>query len=68
MFVDLVDIGEFSVHEHDALMLELGYVVPPVISIYFIIRNQDLVFGLRAFGIDQDVCNQVGYVGANKVI
>ncbi|CAI9282986.1 unnamed protein product [Lactuca saligna] len=28
-YIDLVDIDEFSVHELDAMMLELGYSVPP---------------------------------------
>ncbi|CAI9279971.1 unnamed protein product [Lactuca saligna] len=67
-YIDLVDIDEFSVHELDAMMLELGYVVPPVIYSHFRIPNEDLIFGLRALGNDQDVCNLAKYTGANKVI
>ncbi|CAI9286865.1 unnamed protein product [Lactuca saligna] len=67
-YIDLVDIDEFSVHELDAMMLELGYVVPPVIYYHFRIPNEDLIFGLRALGNDQDVCNLAKYTGANKVI
>ncbi|CAI9303117.1 unnamed protein product [Lactuca saligna] len=55
-------------HELDAMMLELGYVVPPVIYYHFTIPNEDLIFGLRALDNDQDVCNLAKYYGANKVI
>nr|KAJ0221711.1 hypothetical protein LSAT_V11C200064010 [Lactuca sativa] len=67
-YIDLVDIDEFSVHELDAMMLELGYMVPPVIYYQFRILNEDLIFGLRALGNDQDVCNLAKYIGANKLI
>ncbi|CAI9267404.1 unnamed protein product [Lactuca saligna] len=67
-YIDLVDIDEFSVHELNAMMLELGYMVPPVIYYHFRIPNEDLIFGLRALGNDQDVCNLAKYTGANKVI
>ncbi|CAI9296144.1 unnamed protein product [Lactuca saligna] len=62
------DIDEFSVHELDAMMLELGYSVPPVIYYHFRIPHEDLDFGLRALGNDNDVLNLAQYIGDNKVI
>ncbi|CAI9295555.1 unnamed protein product [Lactuca saligna] len=67
-YIDLVDIDEFSVHELDAMMLELGYSVPPVIYYYFRIPHEDLDFGLRDLGNDNDVLNLAQYIGDNKVI
>nr|KAJ0227649.1 hypothetical protein LSAT_V11C100003630 [Lactuca sativa] len=67
-YIDLVDIDEFSVHELDAMMLELGYSVPPVIYYHFRIPHEDLDFGLRALGNDNDVLNLAQYIGDNKVI
>nr|KAJ0209994.1 hypothetical protein LSAT_V11C400202550 [Lactuca sativa] len=42
----------------------------PVVCRFLWVRipNEDLIFGLRALGNDQDVCNLVKYTGANKVI
>ncbi|CAI9291361.1 unnamed protein product [Lactuca saligna] len=67
-YIDLVDIDEFPVHELDAMMLELGYSVPPVIYYHFRIPYEDLDFGLRALGNDNDVLNLAQYIGDNKVI
>nr|KAJ0213339.1 hypothetical protein LSAT_V11C400157690 [Lactuca sativa] len=67
-YIDLVDIDDFSVHELDAMMLELGYSVPPVIYYHFRIPHEDLDFGLRALGNDNDVLNLAQYIGDNKVI
>nr|KAJ0217201.1 hypothetical protein LSAT_V11C300120200 [Lactuca sativa] len=67
-YIDLVDIDEFSVHELDAMMLELGYSVPPVIYYHFRIPHEDLDFGLRALGNDNNVLNLAQYIGDNKVI
>ncbi|CAI9285106.1 unnamed protein product [Lactuca saligna] len=61
------DIDEFSVHELDAMMLELGYFVPPVIYYHFRIPHEDLDFGLKALGNDNDVLNLAQYIGDNKV-
>ncbi|CAI9292054.1 unnamed protein product [Lactuca saligna] len=66
-YIDLVDIDEFSVHELDTMMLELGYSVPPVIYYHFRIPHEDLDFGLRALGNDNDVLNLPQYISDNKV-
>ncbi|XP_052622315.1 uncharacterized protein LOC111885906 [Lactuca sativa] len=76
-YVDYVDIDEFSVHELDAIMLDLGYPDPrnsdfadesPVIYYHFRIPNGDFQFGLRALGNDQDVINLSKYIAHNKLI
>nr|KAJ0227597.1 hypothetical protein LSAT_V11C100036920 [Lactuca sativa] len=70
-YVDYVDIDEFSVHELDAIMLDLGYPDPrnseftdesPVIYYHFRIPNGDFQFGLRDLGNDQDVINLSKYI------
>nr|KAJ0213473.1 hypothetical protein LSAT_V11C400168770 [Lactuca sativa] len=76
-YVDYVDIDEFSVHELDAIMLDLGYPDPrnsefadesPVIYYHFRIPNGEFQFGLRALGNDQDVINLSKYIAHNKLI
>ncbi|CAI9266137.1 unnamed protein product [Lactuca saligna] len=76
-YVDYLDIDEFSVHELDAIMLDLGYPDPrnsefadesPVIYYHFRIPNGDFQFGLRALGNDQDVINLSKYIAHNKLI
>ncbi|CAI9260080.1 unnamed protein product [Lactuca saligna] len=67
-YIDYVDIYGFSVHELDAIMLDLSYPDPqmtevvdvsdsPVIYYHFKIVNGDFQFGLRALGNDHDVIN-----------
>nr|KAJ0219453.1 hypothetical protein LSAT_V11C300139830 [Lactuca sativa] len=76
-YVDYVDIDEFSLHELDAIMLDLGYPDPwmdeltdesPVIYYDFRIPNGDFQFGLRALGNDQDVINLSKFIQNNKLI
>ncbi|CAI9294904.1 unnamed protein product [Lactuca saligna] len=68
-YIDVVDIEEFSVHEMDFIMLDLGYVVPHVIYYHFRLPNEGLDFGLRALGNDDDdVRNLSKYVSENKLI
>nr|KAJ0186122.1 hypothetical protein LSAT_V11C900504390 [Lactuca sativa] len=77
-YVDYVDINEFSVHEIDVIMLELGYPDPgmnevnvsnsPVIYYHFKIPNGDFQFSLRALRNDQDVINLSKYIPHNKLI
>nr|KAJ0199300.1 hypothetical protein LSAT_V11C600321330 [Lactuca sativa] len=67
-YIDVVDIEEFSIHEMDSIMLDLGYVVPPVIYYHFRLPNEGLDFGLRALGNDDDVRNLSKYVSENKLI
>ncbi|CAI9259174.1 unnamed protein product [Lactuca saligna] len=67
-YIDVIDIEEFSVHEMDSIMLDLGYVVPPVIYYHFCLPNEGLDFRLRALGNDDDVRNLSKYVSENKVI
>ena len=64
----MVDIEEFSVHEMDSIMLDLGYVVLSVIYYHFRLPNEGLDFGLRALGNDDDVRNLSKYVSENKMI
>ncbi|CAI9260779.1 unnamed protein product [Lactuca saligna] len=76
-YVDYVDIDEFSLHELDAIMLDLGYPdsrmdeltdESPVIYYHFRIPNGDFQFGLRALGNDQDVINLSKFIQNNKLI
>ncbi|CAI9264792.1 unnamed protein product [Lactuca saligna] len=76
-YVDYVDIDEFSVHELDAIMLDLDYPDPrmieltdesPVIYYHFRIPNGDFQFGLRPLGNDQDVINLSKFIQNNKLI
>nr|KAJ0193317.1 hypothetical protein LSAT_V11C800438100 [Lactuca sativa] len=76
-YVDYVDIDEFSVHELDAIMLDLGYPDPRnsdfadeslLIYYHFRIPNGDFQFGLRALGNYQDVINLSKYISHNKLI
>nr|KAJ0213576.1 hypothetical protein LSAT_V11C400159250 [Lactuca sativa] len=78
-YIDYVDIDEFSVHELDDIMLDLGYPDPqmtevvdisdsPVISYHSKIPNGDFQFGLRALGNDQYVINLSKYIPHNKLI
>nr|KAJ0217442.1 hypothetical protein LSAT_V11C300145940 [Lactuca sativa] len=61
-YVDYVDIDEFSVHELDAIMLDL------VIYYHFRVPNGDFQFGHRALGNDQDVITLSKYISHNKLI
>ncbi|CAI9269817.1 unnamed protein product [Lactuca saligna] len=76
-YIDYVDINEFSIHELDAIMLDLGYPNPLrieltdeslVIYYHFRIPNGDFQFGLRALGNDQDVINLSKFIQNNKLI
>lgn len=68
VYVDLVDIDEFSIHEMDAIMKGLGYSVPPVIYYHFLVPNGDFHFGLRPLGNDDDLRNLAQYVKDHKRI
>ena len=61
-------MDEFSVHELDYMMQQLGYEVPPVIYYHFQIPNGDFDFGLRALGNDLDVLTLGKFIEDNKVI
>ncbi|CAI9265552.1 unnamed protein product [Lactuca saligna] len=76
-YVDSVDINEFSMHELDAMMLDLGYPDPwnskfadesLIIYYHFRIPNGDFQFGLRALGNDHDVINLSKYIVHNNLI
>nr|KAJ0222891.1 hypothetical protein LSAT_V11C200090640 [Lactuca sativa] len=68
MYVDMVDIEEFSIHEMNAIMKGLGYSVPPVIYYHFRVPKGDMHFGLRALGNDDDVLNLAYNVKEHKLI
>ncbi|KAL4555657.1 hypothetical protein LXL04_038284 [Taraxacum kok-saghyz] len=67
-YVNFIDMDEFSVHELDYMMQQLGYEVPPVIYYHFQIPNGDFDFGLRALGNDLDVLTLGKFIEDNKVI
>ncbi|KAL4557735.1 hypothetical protein LXL04_035923 [Taraxacum kok-saghyz] len=67
--VDLVDMDEFSVHELDSMMLQLGYESESIIYYQFQLpTHEDFAFGLRALGNDADVINLAQYIEEHKVI
>jgi hypothetical protein len=66
--VDLVDSDEFSVHEVNAMIQELGYLPDDMIYYNFLVPGQNLDFGLRALGNDSDVLNLLQYVKDDKLI
>ncbi|KAL4585616.1 hypothetical protein LXL04_010239 [Taraxacum kok-saghyz] len=67
-YVNFIDMDEFSVHELDYMMQQLGYEVPPVIYYHFQIPNGDFDFGLRDLGNDLDVLTLGKFIEDNKVI
>ncbi|KAJ0704664.1 hypothetical protein HanPI659440_Chr14g0565111 [Helianthus annuus] len=69
VYVDYIDIDEFSVHEVDWMMRELKFLKEKVPLYYhFQIPGKDLDTGLVALGCDADVRNVSKYVGENKLI
>ncbi|XP_052624988.1 uncharacterized protein LOC128132450 [Lactuca sativa] len=56
-YFDVVDIDEFSVHELDLIMRELGYDGTEIMYYHFRLPNEGFDFGLRALGNDDDVRN-----------
>ncbi|KAJ9546723.1 hypothetical protein OSB04_019266 [Centaurea solstitialis] len=67
-YVDLVDTDVFSVHELDAMMQEIGYRQPIPTYYHFRIPGEELDFGLKALGNDQDVRNMIKHVPACRVM
>ncbi|CAI9303784.1 unnamed protein product [Lactuca saligna] len=63
---DVVDIDEFSVHELDLMMRELGYDGTEIMYYHFRFPNEGFDFGLRALGNDDDVRNLSRYVTHNN--
>ncbi|GJZ46103.1 DNA helicase [Tanacetum coccineum] len=67
-YVDGFDIEQFSVHELNAVMEELGYVNDDPIYYHYMIPGTDLDIGLRALGNDLDVLGLAKYIKDNKLI
>ncbi|KAL4580718.1 hypothetical protein LXL04_016920 [Taraxacum kok-saghyz] len=67
-YVDMVDIDEFSIHDLDAIMRGLRYVVPPYIYYHFLVPNGDFQFGFRPLGNDVGLLNLAQYVADHKLI
>ncbi|CAI9265993.1 unnamed protein product [Lactuca saligna] len=65
-YFDVVDIDEFSVHELDLMMRELGYDGTEIMYYHFRLPNEGFNFGLRALGNDDDVRNLSRYVTHNN--
>nr|KAJ0224071.1 hypothetical protein LSAT_V11C200087730 [Lactuca sativa] len=65
-YFDVVDIDEFSVHELDLIMRELGYDGTEIMYYHFRLPNEGFDFGLRALGNDDDVRNLSRYVTHNN--
>jgi hypothetical protein len=64
----MVDTDVFSVHELNAMMVELGYPSDEVMYYNFKIPGQSLDVGLRALGCDADVLNMLQYVHLFKFV
>ncbi|KAK9056764.1 hypothetical protein SSX86_024127 [Deinandra increscens subsp. villosa] len=67
-YVDLVDSDEFSLHDVNDMINEMGYSSKYVMYYHFLIPGQNLDVGLRALGHDLDVVNLLQYVKTNKLI
>ncbi|GJV38114.1 hypothetical protein Tco_1410591 [Tanacetum coccineum] len=67
-YVDGFDIEQFSVHELNVVMEELGYVNDDPIYYHYMIPGTDLDIGLRALGNDLDVLGLAKYIKDNKLI
>ncbi|CAI9301126.1 unnamed protein product [Lactuca saligna] len=65
-YFDVVDIDEFSVHELELMMRELGYDGTEIMYYHFRLHNEGFDFGLRALGNDDDVRNLSRYVTHNN--
>lgn len=63
-----VDIGEFSIHELDAWMQNLGYDDGYLIYYHLLIHGVNLYFGLRALDNDSCVLRLSKYMTNNKLI
>ena len=62
-------MDEFSVHELDSMMLQLGYEADSIIYYQFQLpTHEDFAFGLRALWNDADVINLAQYIEEHKVI
>nr|KAJ0227055.1 hypothetical protein LSAT_V11C100021870 [Lactuca sativa] len=67
-YFDVVNIDEFSVHELDLMMRELGFDGTEIMYYHFRLPNEGFDFGLRALGNDDDMRNLSRYVTYNKMI
>ncbi|PWA46422.1 hypothetical protein CTI12_AA509030 [Artemisia annua] len=61
-FVDIVDVDEFSVHEMDAMVEELGNDGHSIMFYHFLIPSESLDNGLQPLACDKDVLNMCKYV------
>jgi hypothetical protein len=61
-FVDIVDVDEFSVHEMDAMVEELGNDGHSIMFYHFLIPSESLDNGLQPLASDGDVLNMCKYV------
>ena len=61
-FVDIVDVDEFSVHEMDAMVEELGNDGHSIMFYHFLIPSESLDNGLQPLASDKDVLNMCKYV------
>ena len=60
-YVDLVDTDEFSVHELDTMLTEIGYNDQVPMYYHFKIPDLDLDYGLKPLGNDEDVLQFLKY-------
>ncbi|KAL8259170.1 hypothetical protein R6Q59_027123 [Mikania micrantha] len=67
-FVDMIDFDEFSLHEVNSMIQEIGYPKDEEFCYYFRDSNRDLDFGLKALRNDMDVIELLKYVPNNKII
>ncbi|KAD6453940.1 hypothetical protein E3N88_08646 [Mikania micrantha] len=67
-YIDMVDSDNFSMHELNEMIQELGYTKDFFMYYHFRVPDGDLDTGIKALGDANDVCNLLKYVDRNKVI
>ncbi|CAI9263334.1 unnamed protein product [Lactuca saligna] len=67
-YIDFLDADEFSVHELDSMMLQLGYDGNRKMYYHFKKPDSDLDVGLMALGSDGDVCKLISYVPKHRLL
>lgn len=67
-YIDFLDADEFSVHELDSMMLQLGYDGNRKMYYHFKKPDSDLDVGLMALGSDGDVCKLTSYVPKHRLL
>ncbi|KAL4585010.1 hypothetical protein LXL04_009623 [Taraxacum kok-saghyz] len=67
-YIDFLDADEFSVHELNSMMQQLGYGGNRKLYYHFKKPGSDLDTGLLALGTDNDVCKLTSYVPKHRLL